>query len=474
MRRDTTNQANGFTAILLIAILINIAFYGLPDTIFGVPIKKVDLLSDIRITAQKENDPELLAMIQEDVNDNVENTSQPATSEITSESESQSKTPPARIFVEDINNKNIEDFTTERNGLQRFFTALDNIDSLGRPVRIAFVGDSFIEGDILVADFRAKMQEQFGGRGVGFIPVTSVTAQYRTTVKQSANGWKTYSIIKDRTHKYVISGMLFEPSSNDASIQFQTVDLYPGLEEVSSVKFIYSKNESTEMILKWEGENYSYKLPKTDAVRQLEMAGQFTKGTLQFKNSKGLKALGIALEDNRGVVVDNLALRGNSGLIMSDLDVNSCHELKKIRPYDLIILQFGLNVANDSVSEYSWYRNRMVTVIEHIRNCFPSSDILVLGVSDRSHNNGGTYTTMPAVLALLRAQRQMAISAKVTFWSIFAAMGGQNSMVKYVNNNWASKDHTHLSFRGGREIAHALYDALINEKGFYDSEKLVE
>jgi hypothetical protein len=82
---------------------------------------------------------------------------------------------------------------------------------------------------------------------------------------------------------------------------------------------------------------------------------------------------------------------------------------------------------------------------------------------------------MPAVLSLLRAQRQTAIRAEVTFWSTFAAMGGQNSMVKYVDSNWASKDYTHLSFRGGREVANALFEAIINEKNMYDGdERLVE
>ena len=75
---------------------------------------------------------------------------------------------------------------------------------------------------------------------------------------------------------------------------------------------------------------------------------------------------------------------------------------------------------------------------------------------------------MPAVVSLLRAQRQTAQRTEVTFWSIFAAMGGQNSMINYVNSNWASKDYTHLSFRGGREIANALYDAIITEKSQYD------
>jgi hypothetical protein len=525
-KRRSNNYAGRFTAILFIAMFLNLLLYKLPGSIMGIKIKKVDLLSDIRVQPDKDKANDVAvngsdinfvqsdeAVPDEDVSEKADDkaalqalstsdrnpavtipdaTLQPpipqgvkreqsATSQSKTE-ESDADIPPKpkveskaeNDFVSN-NSTDIEDFTTGQTGLRRFFAALNNVDNLGRPVRIAFLGDSFIEGDILVADFRSKMQKHFGGRGVGFIPIQSETAQYRPTIKQSADGWKIYSMIKDKSRKYVLSGMLFEPSANTASINFQTVDMYPESKEVSSLKFIYSSSLMTDITLKNGNESSTYKLPATDQVTQYEIKGRFTNGKLQFKNTRGLQAIGIALEDNHGVVVDNFSLRGNSGLIMSNLDVKSCRDLQKVRPYDLIVLQYGLNVASDSMRDYGWYRNKMTTVVEHIQKCFPGADILMLGVSDRSHKDGATYSTMPAVLSLLRAQRQTAKNAEVAFWSIFAAMGGHNSMVKFVNSNLASKDYTHLNFRGGRQIADALYDSLINEKGMYDSdEKLVE
>ena len=478
MNLGKNNYANQFTVILLVAIFVNIVCYSLPDAIFGIQIKKVDLLSDIRNPSLL--DTQLLSLsadnetgiqtLKDSMDISANNAANIATNTGVNTADANNtiianNTVKANNSADfDPDNKQIEDFTSGHTGLSRFFSALNNIDILERPVRIAFVGDSFIEGDILVADFRAKMQEQFGGRGVGFVPIASVAEQYRPTIKQSSNGWKTYSIIKDRNRKYVISGVQFEPTSKNATVRFQTVDMYPGLEEVSTLKIIYSKNDETELLLKNEEETYTYKLPPTEIVTQFELAGQFKKGLLQFNNAIGLKMLGIALEDNSGVVVDNFSLRGNSGLIMSDLDSISCRDLQQIRPYDLIVLQYGLNVASDSVSSYSWYRNRMVSVIKHIQNCFTGADILILSVSDRSRDG---HSTMPAVVSLLQAQRQMAASAEVTFWSVFAAMGGQNSMVKYVKSNWASKDYTHISFLGGKEIANALFDALILEKCLY-------
>ena len=53
----------------------------------------------------------------------------------------------------------------------------------------------------MVADFRSGMQKEFGGRGVGFVPVTSVAAQFRPTVEQRASGWTTWSMLTDHERK---------------------------------------------------------------------------------------------------------------------------------------------------------------------------------------------------------------------------------------------------------------------------------
>ena len=75
---------------------------------------------------------------------------------------------------------------------------------------------------------------------------------------------------------------------------------------------------------------------------------------------------------------------------------------------------------------------------------------------------------MPSVLALLHAQRQTAKRAGVPFWNTFGAMGGNNSMVRYVEKNWASKDYTHLGFGGGRELSRVLVEAILAEMKFYE------
>ena len=78
-------------------------------------------------------------------------------------------------------------------GMNSFYQALDMAGS--RPVRIAVLGDSFIEGDIMTAMLRELLQKRFGGKGCGYLPITSITASNRVTVKQSFEGWTTHQFI---------------------------------------------------------------------------------------------------------------------------------------------------------------------------------------------------------------------------------------------------------------------------------------
>lgn len=470
------NYFHRLLAVLLGTLVACIGMYWLPDNVVGFSLKKVDMLSDIRVRAEKTSLDSLIMETDMEMILPVDSLSTPDSTLVPDLNtpqllERDSVYRLASSSMEATQTEvRIEDFSVGHTGLKHFFAMLNRIHLLDRPVRIAFMGDSFIEGDLILADFRAQMQAHFGGGGVGFVPVSSVVEQYRPTITQRSRGWKTCSILSDRSRKYVLSGLLFEPTEDEASITFKNVNAYPGLDKATSLKFIYAQNEQTEMRLIYNNSTDTIVdiLPPSATIVQYEINGNFTEGTFHFSHANGLQALGLAYEDKTGVVVDNFSLRGNSGTILEQMDENSCSALHAIRPYDLIILQYGLNVTSEEMLHYGWYRDRMVNVIQHIRQCFPETDILLLGVSDRSYYNDGAYQTMPAVVSLLRAQYQVAQLAHIPFWSVFDAMGGEDAMVRYVDWRWAAKDYTHLSFRGGKEVAAKLFNALILEKELYD------
>jgi len=479
---EKENKLGRLLAVLLLTMVICFALYGLPDELFGHKIKKVDLLSDIREKPAVITLDSLKQMLAETDTIMVDSAAIRETvmqkrgidSVALSLRDSLYQLMYATEGMDESGTR-IEDYSPGHIGLRRFFAALNDRNKLDRPVRIGFMGDSFIEGDIMVADFRSFMQKEFGGRGVGFVPITSVTAQFRPTIENKADGWKTWSMLNDQEHAYVLPGTLFEMNKEKAIVSMKNTNRYAELPVVSSVKLIYEQSKNTEMeIIVNKNDTLRRMLPPSDKITQNVWLGDVSEVKYTFTGKEGFRALGVALEDEAGIVVDNFSLRGNSGMILDRLDIEHCKEFAEVRPYDLIILQYGLNVVSEGMLDYGWYAGRMAKTIDHLEECFPNADILLLSVTDRSHQVNGQFETMPEVLAMVHAQRRLARKAAIPFWNMFGAMGGENSMVRFVENNWASKDYTHFSFRGGRELADALMKALLLEKEFYDeAEKTV-
>ena len=139
--------------LLLITLCICLGLYYLPDNMFGQKIKKVDLLSDLRVKTQSLSMDSLRKQLE-----------QPDTLEIDSVAlrdsiiRSTGIDSTALVLRDSLYNimysvqgadslgTHIEDYSVGHIGLKRFFTALKNRETMNRPVRVAFLGDSFIEG----------------------------------------------------------------------------------------------------------------------------------------------------------------------------------------------------------------------------------------------------------------------------------------------------------------------------------------
>lgn len=60
-------------------------------------------------------------------------------------------------------------------------------------------------------------------------------------------------------------------------------------------------------------------------------------------------------------------------------------EFNEQRPYDLIILQYGLNVATERGRNYDKYIAGMQTTVQHLKEAFPQAAILIVSVGDRDY-----------------------------------------------------------------------------------------
>jgi hypothetical protein len=368
----------------------------------------------------------------------------------------------------------LEDFSENHQSLSKFFKALRNVQN--HPVRIAFFGDSFIEGDILCANFRDTLQRIFGGRGVGYVPITSEVAQYRTTIQHTFSGWKTYSIVgaKDPSAPPGTAGycfipqegneVIYKPSKKRGNEPFNVIRLF--FENPSHGVLKYVVNDSLA---------FSANLPASDSLQQLILPERNIQSIkLQLNPYDSMKVYGTSFESGPGIYVDNFSMRGNSGIGLYQIEPKQHRAFNRFRDYKLILLQYGLNVVSETDSAgYGWYVESMTRVVTRIQESFPNASIVLLSVSDRGSNQDGTFATMPNIPVMRDAQREIARKCHISFWDLFNAMGGENSIIKYVSATppLAAKDYTHLTYWGGRKIAKKLADAVLTEQKKYAGKK---
>ena len=78
----------------------------------------------------------------------------------------------------------IEDYTIGHQGLRNLKAAVQS----GALVRIGIIGDSYIEGDIMVQNLREMLQNRFGGNGVGYIFILIFPVSVRVYVRVEPAG----------------------------------------------------------------------------------------------------------------------------------------------------------------------------------------------------------------------------------------------------------------------------------------------
>lgn len=359
----------------------------------------------------------------------------------------------------------IEEPDTTANGIIRAFC--DTLLHAQRPVRIAVMGDSFIEGDILTADLREKLQLAYGGGGPGFAPMASPLTAFRRTVKTQSKGWTSYNIMQRKAApasmrgNFYVSGWLCQPASG-ASTRWEMTDYRQRLDSCTAARILFlSPRDSRVEVTLNDTLRREFAVAGDAAVRQIVVRAPHVHA-LTFRVLSGTEAFAGygAVFESDGVVVDNYSVRSNNGQAMFWTNPSVNAQINALAGYDLVILQYGLNIMQTGVKDYRGYAAQIEKMVAFTRECFPGAAVLVLGVSDRSVKTDSGFAPMDAIEHMLRYQRQAAANAGAAFWPTCDAMRSAGGMERFVQNGWAGKDYTHINYAGGRRVAWALYDAL--------------
>lgn len=345
-------------------------------------------------------------------------------------------------------------------------------------VRIAYFSDSMTDGDLIVQDIRSAFQEKFGGRGVGFVGITSLSAGSRYSVThQYSQNWQTQSFLSTKKPRraFGVDGQVaFVPrGSQSAWVNYRANDLVNSTQLYNPTLFYgSSSNQKASISINIDKDSViqgtlePYQLLNTYAI-----TGAPKNIKIQLQGADSIPFYGVNFDNGLGVHVDNFSIRGNSGLTLSLFNKDLMNAFNQVLHYDLIVLHYGANVLNYGTTDYSWYDNKMTGVVNHLKECFPQADILIVSTADRAIKKNMEMQTDDAVEPLIKSQKAYAENTHSGFINLYALMGGKGSMVEWVKSSpsLANKDYTHFNVKGAKKIGLLIYGEL--EKGYSEYKK---
>lgn len=358
----------------------------------------------------------------------------------------------------------ITDFNadTTKASLKSFLQKLHDLKTgKKKKVRIAYFGDSMIEGDLLTQTLRKLLQQMFGGNGVGFVPITSQVSKFRQTATADySSGWEDENFKDGKTNRLYLSGHLFRTNGAWVQIRDQTI---PG-DSVVLEKSLICGNTSRPVNVTIN--NTSFSVHADNYLNRLVIGKDKSTSIKLSVADEQLPVYGISFESESGIFVDNFSFRGITGIEFARIDSVFLRSIADNNPYDLIVFQYGVNLLfrpNDK--NFSWYARAMLPVIRKIKNCFPTSDFLVISTADRAFRYGGEYRSAVGIDSLVKIQALLAYETGSSFYNQFETMGGTNSIVEWakMKPSLANKDYVHPNHRGAEVLANYFFEAIMDD-----------
>ena len=390
--------------------------------------------------------------------------------------------PKAQPVIPEVNVSN----TDSRAYLAAFYAALDSVRTM--PVRVVHYGDSQIEEDRITNVLRERWQKAYGGGGVGLLPL------HQTIPTRSMRQWLSMDgvvqTVQGGPKRYLVYGPRSMRLDNDeygvmGQVAVMDSTLVAGSEDVVMCIEPIDK--------KRQGHNYFNRVrvltdsvdgyilaqdtmlsPTPDTRHPLlyTLPDSTTKCEIHLQG-KG-KVYGVSLETQTGVIVDNLPMRGCSGNIFTKIDSTQLSDFYRETNTRLIILQFGGNMIpqTENASTISGYvRSTLRQQVRYLRACAPDAAILFIGPSDMSTNIDGQMSTYPLVPYMDKLLKKMAAEEQIAYWSMYDAMGGKDSMVRWVENGLAGSDYVHFTRAGANKMGRMLYEWLMTYPDLLNSKQ---
>ena len=351
---------------------------------------------------------------------------------------------------------------TNQPALKKFTEKLYGLKSgKKRKIRVAYFGDSMIEGDLISQTLRKELQNSFGGCGVGFVPINSPVAKYRISAyTDCSDTWSEENFREGKSNRLFLSGHLYHTDNGWVTLRDQSFINDSVLIEKSLLC------GTTNKPITITANNKPFTINGEQLFNRIVLGNDKGRTVKLAVNNDKLPLYGVSFESDSGVFVDNFPFRGVSGIELAKFDSSFLCSIAANNDYDLIIVQYGVNLLfrpNDT--NFGWYGEIMTPVLRKIRHCFPNSELLVISTADRAFRYSGEYKTAIGIDSLIRTQAQVAYETGSGFYNQYASMGGANTIVEWgkLKPPMANKDFIHPNFRGAEILGQYLFEAMMRD-----------
>lgn len=400
-------------------------------------------------------------------------------------------------FYEDFFKKGKTRFDLPNNDptwFDRFFLHLELASLDSNVVHIIHYGDSQLEEDRISATIREDLQDEFGGAGPGMMPAI-MTVPSQTTSHSNSGALSRYILFgpKEEEADHSRYGPLaqFAKLEGEASITIQKrkeqrKNTFSHVGGYSTVKLLTNKGarikaklnvNQTFVEIVGEDEDGNPKEKRTTKVVDageptIETFNKLKVYTWKLKDTTSIAKMylsgngeiyAISADGAYGVAVDNVAMRGSSGTIFHRIDPELLAESYKAMNARLIIMEYGGNlVPGTNSGNIDWTKKLITRQIQAIQKANPDADILFIGPADMARQKDGQWQTYAGLNMTIKALREVALDNGAAYWDMHRVMGGNGSMIKWVNKEPALgfTDHIHFTRRGAAYMGDLFCAAL--------------
>jgi lysophospholipase L1-like esterase len=375
----------------------------------------------------------------------------------------------------------------QRNYWWTLFERWEKLEARKELFRIMHYGDSQIEMDRITGYIREQLQSMFGGGGPGLLPPVQLVPAYgiRQTSSENWTRLVSYGTSETRSehNRYGPMGMLFRYDSipeasvyispRDKSLkntsQFKTAKVLLGKSNHDiAVTLTYKNGSNTQIVI----------APQREKMIRWNFTQSQPSFSFYFKAEPETDILGIAIDNPYGIAMDNIPWRGSSGLTFISNNKSTMSQTYRMLDVKMVIMQFGGNSMPYMKTEkdVNNYAQRFGKQIDYILSIDPSIRIMVIGPADMSTNQKGTMITYPMMEKVIEAMAKVTNEKGGVFWSMYHAMGGENSMPRWVNAKpqLGAADYIHFSKKGAEAMSELLFLAIKREYQIYQMFKRLE